>query len=273
MTAARSAGKNSPRSGTSSRLNIRRDAGLHLGASTSSVSHAMKPYLLGHRHGKHILDRSATLAQRDAVLSLVTGLVRDRESIMLVATDAASSRLIKGMFPMSSDPDQNVVSVVSTRWIGGTLTNRSTRLASAMEMKRKEKEAPYEISKSMRKRYDAHFRPMEPWLLSEENRRSSNKEVESLPARVFFFQANDHGVAIHEAMRSGVITAGMVNSDCRGACRKGLTYAIPGNDKRVSSTFRVASRLKEAIDRGLSQSPVREGVEGSVVEGGSGDGV
>lgn len=245
---------------TSSMLNIRRDAGVHLGASVSSVSHAMKPFLVGHRHGKHILDRSSTLSQRDSVLSLVTGLARDRESMVLVATDAASSRLVKGMFPMSSDPDKNVVSVVSTRWIGGTLTNRSTRLTSAREMKRKEKEAPYEISKSMRKRYDAHFRPMEPWLLSPANRsHPSSKEVEALPSRIFFFQANEHGVAIHEALRSGVMTAGMVNSDCRGSCRKGLTYPIPGNDQRVSSTFRIASRLKEAIDRGLSQRPVREG--------------
>jgi ribosomal protein S2 len=226
---------------------VRIKMGADQGAPTSETSEAMKDGILEQRDGRNIINRSESIPQRESVLQLITYSVASLEGrIMRVGTDPMTARRIRGMYHRRRNLPDTPVSRVTTRWMGGRLTNRSTMRNLAMAFKRREKRAPYELASSMQKRYDHHFRSLESWLVPQ-----SSKQSDELPTLIFFFNPSDQRIGLVEARQVGVVTAGRVNTNMPRDLLTYVTYAIPCNTKSLNVQFRMAKLIRDAIVYGM----------------------
>lgn len=75
----------------------------------------------------------------------------------------------------------------------------------------------------------------------------TNAQKGELPGMIVFRNPNDHGVGRKEARRSGVPTAGRVDSDCEYVDL--MTYPIPGNDESRAGQRRVTRRIRDTRKR------------------------
>lgn len=75
----------------------------------------------------------------------------------------------------------------------------------------------------------------------------TNAGKEERPGMIRFRNPNDHGVGRKEARRSGVPTAGRVDSDSEYVDLR--TYPIPGNDESRAGQRRVTRRVRETRKR------------------------
>jgi len=165
--------------------------------------------------------------------------VLKKEPILIVATNPQRSDLAKGIrFPrMRANPTSPQVTLLTTNWIYGRLTN----FDQFREMAMKYQITPsYEMKHTSHHRYSTYIRPLEP-------RRIHGKR----PGLVIYLNAGDHLVAVREAYHMGIPTAGIVNTNFPSPER--LHYLLPGNDRGLRAQLRYltlrSNQLKRSRDR------------------------
>ena len=95
-------------------------AGLHFGHQTKRWNPKMKRYIFDKRNGIHIIDLAKTLALLHAARQFAYDTVVSGKKILFVGTKKQAQKAIKETAERTSQP------YVTTRWLGGTLTNNDT---------------------------------------------------------------------------------------------------------------------------------------------------
>ena len=93
------------------------DAGVHLGHQTKRWNPRSKPYVYGHRQGITIIDLEKTHAALAKACAFLENLVASGADVLLVGTKRQAQELIREAAAATNMP------YVTTRWMGGTLTN------------------------------------------------------------------------------------------------------------------------------------------------------
>ena len=96
------------------------DAGVHLGHQTKRWNPRSKPYVFDHRQGITIIDLEKTHAALEKACAFIENLVAHGDDILLVGTKRQAQELIREAAAATGMP------YVTTRWMGGTLTNFET---------------------------------------------------------------------------------------------------------------------------------------------------
>ncbi|WP_438481361.1 30S ribosomal protein S2 [Oleiharenicola lentus] len=221
------------------------DAGVHLGHQTKRWNPRSKPYVFDHRQGITLIDLEKTHANLQKAYDFVVQLVAGGGDVLLVGTKRQAVELIKEAAAATGMP------FVTTRWMGGTLTNFETIKKSLAKYKKYQSmDAAGELKKFSSKEESAIRREMA--------RMTRNFDgiigLTSLPKAMFVVDTNYEEIAVAEAKRVGMPSIGLVDTNSDPTQ---LTYPIPGNDDAAKSVRIIVETIVDAISQGLAQRESR----------------
>ncbi len=96
------------------------EAGVHFGHRTRRWHPKMRTYIFTERNGIHIIDLQQTMRQVNTAYQIVRDTVREGGLVLFVGTKKQAQETIRGEAERCGMP------FITTRWLGGTLTNFRT---------------------------------------------------------------------------------------------------------------------------------------------------
>lgn len=221
------------------------DAGVHLGHQTKRWNPRSKPYVFGHRQGITIIDLEKTHAALEQAVTFIENLVARGDDILLVGTKRQAQELIREAASATGMP------FVTTRWMGGTLTNFETIKKSLAKFKKyQQMDANGELAKFSSKEESAIRREMARMTRNFDGISS----LTGLPAAVFVIDGSYEEIAVREARRLNLAAIGLVDTNSDPTL---FTHPIPGNDDATKSIRIILDTVVEAIQRGLAARQAR----------------
>jgi len=221
------------------------DAGVHLGHQTKRWNPRSKPYVFGHRQGITIIDLEKTHAALEKACAFLENLVASGDEVLLVGTKRQAQELIKEAATATGMP------FVTTRWMGGTLTNFETIKKSLAKFKKYQaQDASGELAKLSSKEESAIRREMARMTRNFDG----IANITALPGAMFVIDAGYESIAVAEAKRLGIPCVGLVDTNSDPTQ---LSHPIPGNDDAAKSIRIVVETVVAAIQSGLAHRETR----------------
>jgi len=227
------------------------DAGVHFGHQTKRWNPRSKPFVFDHRQGISIIDLGKTHVALEKACKFVEDTVANGGNVLLVGTKKQAQEIIREAATSVNMP------YCVDRWLGGTLTNYETVKKSIAKYKNyQQMETNGDLAKLSGKEESAIKREMGRM----ERNFNGIIDMEGMPTAMFIVDVNHEKIAVAEAMRIGVPSLGLVDTNSDPA---GLIHAIPGNDDAVKSIRIIVETIVEAIQSGLDQRDTRRAAKGA----------
>jgi small subunit ribosomal protein S2 len=136
---------------------------------------------------------------------------------------------------------------VTSRWLGGTLTNFRTIKQGIDRLKTLEKMAEDGTFERLPKKEVASLEREREKL---ERNLGGVKDMTRLPGCVFVIDPKKEHIAVHEASRLGIPVIGVVDTNCDP---DGIDFVIPGNDDAIRSIKLFTSKIADACLEGAAR--------------------
>ena len=214
------------------------DAGVHFGHQTRRWNPKMKRFIYGERQGIYIIDLEQTLDRVRLAYEFVRDLTAEGGNLLFVGTKKQASDSVE-QFAMSCN-----MPYVSSRWLGGMLTNFETiskRVSKMAELER------------MRDTGDFDAMPKKEALM---NTRELDKLLRNLngirnldrrPDAVFVLDTKKEHIAVTEANKLGIPLIAVVDTNCDPDV---VDFVIPGNDDAIRSGSLMCRIMADAVKEG-----------------------
>jgi small subunit ribosomal protein S2 len=213
------------------------EAGVHFGHQTRRWNPKMKPYIFGKRNGIYIIDLQKTLKLFEQVVQFVGDLATQGKRILFVGTKRQAQEAI------AEEASRCGEFYVTSRWLGGTLTNFVTLRASIERLKDAESRLVDESGSLTKKERLRLEREREKMVKNLEGIR----DMEELPDALFVVDPKKEYIAVSEANKLGIPVIGVVDTNCDPEL---IDYIIPGNDDAIRAIRLFASRVADAYIEG-----------------------
>ena len=217
------------------------EAGVHFGHQRRRWNPKMRQYIFAHRNGIHIIDLQQTLHFLERAAEFVEGLAADGKQVVMVGTKKQAQDTV------SAEAERCGAFHVSTRWLGGTLTNFKTiqtRIDYLVQLEERQKKGALDVLPKKENLRLTH-------ALGKLNRYLGGiKEMTEMPGALFVIDVGKEGIAVAEARRVGVPVVALVDTDCDPTL---IDYPIPGNDDAIRAIRLVTSRIADAFMDGVNR--------------------
>jgi small subunit ribosomal protein S2 len=236
------------------------EAGVHFGHQTKRWNPKMKPYIFGARNGIYIIDLQKTVVMARSAFRFVADITSRGGHVLFVGTKKQAQDVIREEAARAGQ------FFVTSRWLGGTLTNFKTIKQGIDRLKTLEKMAEDGTFERLPKKEVASLEREREKL---EKNLGGVKEMTKLPRCVFVVDPKKEHIAIHEATRLGIPVIGVVDTNCDP---DGIDFVIPGNDDAIRSIKLFTSKVADACLEGAARyraSGAAERDEQEEREGGS----
>jgi small subunit ribosomal protein S2 len=194
------------------------DAGVHFGHSTRFWDPRMKRMIFGKKNGIHIINLRETLRGAVRARYFLKQIASAGLDILIVGTKKQAEDVVR------SEANRIGAPFVSTRWLGGTLTNFSTIRARLKRLQE------IETLKSTGK-FDSLKKKQQSVVDREHRKIATNLEglrnLERLPSAVIVVDARYEKNAIQEARKLNIPVIALVDTDSNPDV---VDIAIPAND-------------------------------------------
>ena len=217
------------------------EAGVHFGHQKRRWNPKMRTYIFAHRNGIHIIDLQKTLRMLEEACAFMTQVAAEGKKILMVGTKKQAQDTIL------NESTRSGAFHITTRWLGGTLTNFKTIQTRIDYMVNLE---------TRRARGEFAALPKKESLKLEDSIARLNrylggiKEMTEMPGALFVVDVGKESIAVAEARRVGVPIVALVDSDCDPDL---IDYPIPGNDDAIRSIRLVTGRIADGIIEGTNQ--------------------
>jgi small subunit ribosomal protein S2 len=219
------------------------EAGVHFGHQTQRWNPKMKQYIYAARDGVHIFDLVKTAACLEKAMDFATQLGKEGKVLVMVGTKRQSQDIVKAAAVGSN------VMYITTRWLGGLITNWEQVSKSINKMNA--------LKKGLAEgKYD-HYTKYERVQLQKDIDRLERfvggvADLKRVPDALFVVDVNEEDVAVKEASDLKIPVIAIVDSN---SDPDNVTYPIPGNDDAVSSLEMITQMVAAAYAEGkASQS-------------------
>jgi small subunit ribosomal protein S2 len=217
------------------------DAGVHFGHLRKKWNPKMLPYIFAEKKGIHIIDLNKTTEGLQEVSGLLKQIARSGKKIMFVGTKKQAKEIVTECAKKINMP------FVTERWLGGMLTNFNTVRKSVKKMQSIEKMLTDGTLESITKK--------ERLTLTRDKEKMEKvlggiAQLGRVPAALFLVDIGHEHIALAEAKRLGILTFGMVDTNCDP---NKVDYAIPANDDATKSIAIIVNYVVAAIAEGLSE--------------------
>src|SRR5882672_11363131 len=217
------------------------DAGVHFGHLKKKWNPKMLPYIFAEKKGIHIIDLNKTVECLQETASALKQIARSGKKILFVGTKKQAKDIVNESARRVNMP------FVTERWLGGMLTNFNTVRKSVKKMQSIEKmlsDGSFDnITKKERLTLSRDKDKMEKVL-------GGIAQLGRVPAALFIIDIGHEHIALAEAKRLGIMTFGVVDTNCDP---NKVDFAIPANDDATKSIAIIANYLTAAIAEGLAE--------------------
>jgi small subunit ribosomal protein S2 len=225
------------------------ECGVHFGHQTRRWNPKMKKFIFGERKNIYIIDLQKTLRYFKYTYNVVKDAAAEGKTIIFVGTKKQARNAIKEHAERCGMP------YVSTRWLGGMLTNYPTMKKSIRKL---------EIIEKMEEsgQLDLLTKKEALMLMRKKEKLQSYLEgfrhMKDLPDMMFVVDAVKEHIAVKEARRMGMKVIAPLDTNCDPDM---VDYPIPGNDDAIRSINLFCKEIAEAIIEGQAQKAEEEGGE------------
>jgi small subunit ribosomal protein S2 len=214
------------------------ESGVHFGHRTHKWNPAMKPYIFTERNGIHIIDLQKTVKALDEAYNLVRDTVAEGGTVLFVGTKRQAQDTIR------DEAERVEMPYVTTRWLGGMLTNWRTIRQRVNELDRLERMRDGgEFSRITKKEALMLQRKMDrlEYLLG------GIRNMTGLPEMLFVVDVYRESTAIHEANLLEIPVIAMVDTNCDP---NKVDYVVPSNDDAIRAIKLLVGRIADAVQEG-----------------------
>ena len=211
------------------------EVGAHFGHQTRRWNPKMAEYIYSERNGIYIIDLQKTLKKLREAYAVVRELVENGGTILFVGTKKQAQESTK------EEAERAGMFYVNTRWLGGTLTNIKTVRKSVHRLIQLEKMEEDGIMELLPKKEVIKLRHQKARL---EKNLNGIRKMEKLPDIVFIIDPKRERNAILEARKLGILTIGLVDTNCDP---DEVDYPIPANDDAIRSVKLMLSTIGNAV--------------------------
>ena len=214
------------------------EAGVHFGHQRKYWNPKMDEYIYSHRNGIHIVDLQKTVKCLESARGFVKDIASTGKKILMVGTKKQAQEAIE------QEANRSDSFFITTRWLGGTLTNFRTiqqRIDYLVDLETKKEKGEFEVL------------PKKEALKMQEKITKLNrffggiKNMTELPGAIFVIDIGKENIAISEARKVGVPIVALVDTNCDP---KGIDFPFPGNDDAVRSIKLFTSRIADVALEG-----------------------
>ncbi|MBR0386041.1 MAG: 30S ribosomal protein S2 [Erysipelotrichaceae bacterium] len=211
------------------------ESGVHYGHQTRRWDPRMKQNIYAAKNGVHIINLEKTMTAWDSAYEAMKASAEKCGRVLFVGTKKQAQAIVMEEALRSGS------FYVTTRWLGGTLTNYRTiqkRIRRLLEIEQMEENGGFE---NMTKKEVAQVNKEKDKL---ENFLGGIKEMKKLPDAVFVVDPMEDRIAVLEAQKLRIPVFGIVDTNCNPAI---VDYPIPGNDDAVKAIKILTGVMADAI--------------------------
>lgn len=218
------------------------DAGAHYGHQTQRWNPKMLPYIYGARNGVHIINLDLTMKKWEIARKYIVDRVALGGNILFVATKQQAKDIVK------EEASRCGAFYVSSRWLGGCLSNFQTIKNSIERMRKLENllaEAAVEGSKiriTKKERLDIS-RQVEKL----EANLGGIRNMKKVPDVIFIVDVVKEQIAIAEANRLHIPVIALVDTNADPGA---VSFPIPSNDDAARALKLFLSAAADAVLEG-----------------------
>lgn len=226
------------------------EAGVHFGHLRKKWNPKMLPYIYAEKKGIHIIDLNKTLDCLQETAAALKNIAKSGKKIMFVGTKKQAKEIVTECAQRVNMP------YVTERWLGGMLTNFNTVRKSVKKMQSIEKmlaDGSFDnITKKERLQLSRDRDKMDKVL-------GGIAQLGRVPAALFIIDIGHEHIALAEAKRLGVMTFGMVDTNCDP---NKVEFPVPSNDDATKSIAIITNYITAAIAEGLAERQAEKSEEG-----------
>ena len=217
------------------------ETGLYFGHQSKQFDPRMLPYIFGKRQGIYIIDLEKTVEKLKEACQYIKELAAKGKKILFVGTKKQAQEAVVAAAKSCGMP------YVSSRWLGGTLTNWDairSRVTRLEEIERLEKEGHFSL---ITKKETA-------LLLKEKNKLLRNlegiREMREYPAALLIIDIKKETNAVKEAKKLDIPLIGVVDTNCNP---EEVDYPVPANDDGIKGIKLLLNKFAESILEGIKE--------------------
>jgi small subunit ribosomal protein S2 len=222
------------------------NAGVHFGHGVSRWNPKMAPYIFAKRGTIHIIDVKKTLKGVLIAKKLLAEVVASGGDVVFVGTKRQAQKAVEAAAKRCG------MHHVSERWLGGMLTNFRTirsRLQRLEQLEAMEQDGSLEAeSKKQASRLKREMRKIRTNL-------DGVRKMSRLPGAIVVVDAKKEYLALREAAKLGIPTAGVLDTD---SAPDTVDVAIPANDDSIRAVEIFLNELADAVAIGKTKVSVRQ---------------
>ena len=233
-----------------SKLNYKEmlDAGVHFGHMKRKWNPKMSPYIFAEKKGIHIIDINKTITELERSARAIKEIAKSGRKIVFVATKKQAREIVRSAAESVNMP------FVTSRWLGGMMTNFSTIRKSIKKMEK--------IDSMLKDKSLTSITKKERLTLSREKAKLNKvlggiAKLNRLPSAMFIVDISQEHLAVKEATKLNITTFAMVDTNVNP---NDVNFPIPANDDSTKSIEIITNYLTDAIKEGLKE---REEAKGS----------
>lgn len=230
------------------------EAGVHFGHQTRYWNPKMAPYIFGARGKIHIINLEKTLPLFTDAMNFLSALAQKRGTILFVGTKRSARE------PLAEEAARAGMPYVTSRWLGGMLTNFRTVKQSVSRLKELEAaETDGSFEKLVKHEVLSRRRERDKLQASL----GGIKDMNRLPDALFVVDIGHEDIAVQEAKKLGIPVIAVVDTNYNPEL---VDYAIPGNDDAIRAIRLLSSKMADAVLDGVKARNTRlqTGVEADV---------
>lgn len=231
------------------------ESGVHFGHRTDKLNPKMKDYVYTVRNGIHIIDLQKASKLIDVAHEALKDIVKRGGRVLFVGTKKQSQKVIE------SEALRSNSFYITSRWLGGTLTNQPTIRKSVATLKKIEDLENSPEWNSLTKKEISIF-------LRKKNKLKRNldgiKEMSFLPDAIFVIDLKKDKLAIDEAKKLNIPVFAMVDTNCDP---ESVDYPMPSNDDAIRAIALITKMIADTIiegkelDENKDNSPMHQSYE------------
>lgn len=217
-------------------------SGAHFGHQVRRWNPKVKEYVYGEEQGVHIFDLVKTGEALEIALSEITKFIKDGKQILILASKKQAKDKALEIF------QETGVSVVTERWLGGTITNFGQIKRSLEKLS--------DIKEKLASGYYSKYTKKERILIEREKERLERffggiTNLKNIPDMLIVVDVKKEVTAIKEATKKGVTTIGLIDTNADPNC---VDFPIPMNDDATKALNLVLDYVKQAILEGQGKT-------------------
>ncbi|EKE05065.1 MAG: Ribosomal protein S2 [uncultured bacterium] len=221
------------------------ESGAHFGHQVKRWNPKVKEFVYGEQDGVHIFDLVKTKEALEVALAEITKVVKANGSVLLLATKKqAKDKALQIL-------QETGISVVTERWLGGTITNFA-QLKKSIDMLA-------DMKVKLSTGFYSKYTKKERLLLEREKERLERffggiSNLKTTPDLLIVVDIKKEITAIKEANRKNVPIIGIVDTNSDPNL---VDFPIPMNDDATKALHLVLEYVKQAILEGQGKTSLK----------------